>query len=361
MKRTTIILVGGLALGACRPSSGSSAPSASASSAGALATGSSSAASVPASASAAPRSSLDALPKPPAKPRAAIRTMGYPQTVGTGMNDPAAWVGFTKDGSEYGYCADLGGRDPQVTRCVTTLRDGSTKTRTSDDDKGYSPALMKELTAWRTPSGLTQLTFKNGFDHWMAKPVTGEWEFSDLTIWVNQVPGDGTKVTAVVKVGGAVDGEQPVYPVVLQPKAIGAGVTHHTSWTNDLSISPDGTELGVVGGFFCAEWCDDFVVYRNGTAAFASLVYNDTGFRHHQKGEYARAADLFLAATFADPKAKLPPYNLACAWARLGDERAKDALAVAIERDPTAKARAAKDADFERVKSSPWFVAMIAP
>ena len=103
------------------------------------------------------------------------------------------------------------------------------------------------------------------------------------------------------------------------------------------------------------EWCDDFIVYRNGTAAFASLVYNDTGFRHHKKADYARAADLFLKATWADPKAKLPPYNLACAWARLNDDRAKDALAVAIERDPSAKARALTDADFASVKDTAWF------
>lgn len=299
---------------------------------------------------------LDKLPRPPAVAASPIKVVGYPKSVATGMNDPAAWVGFTNDGSEYGYCAELGARDPSSTTCETVLRDGSTKIRSSDDAKhDYSPALMKELSAWRTSSGLTKLRFDGYWETWLAKPIKADWRFGDVTIWANPVGGDGVKINAVVKIGGAVDGEAPVYPVILEPKARGTGLAYHTSWVNDLSISPDGTEIGAVGGFFCMEWCDDFVVYRNGTAAFASLVYNDTGFRHHKKAEWARAAELFLKATWADPKAKLPPYNLACAWARLNDERAKDALAVAIERDPSAKARAVTDADFASVKDAPWF------
>lgn len=302
---------------------------------------------------------MEKLPHPPALAPSPVKVVGYPRSVGTGMNDPARWVGFTSDGSEYGYCAELGGRDPQVTSCETIARDGTTKLRSSDDTKGnFSPALMKELGAWRASSGLTKLRFDGDWSKWLAKPVKADWAYGDLTIWANPVGGDGVKINAVVKIGGSVDGEEPVYPVVLEQKPRGQGFTYHTAWVNDLSISPDGTEIGAVGGVFCMEWCDDFLVYRNGTGAFASLVYNDTGFRHHKKGEWARAADLFLKATWADPKAKLPPYNLACAWARLNDERTKDALAVAIERDPSAKARALTDADFESVKDSAWFRAL---
>lgn len=302
---------------------------------------------------------LEKLPQPPVLARSPVKVVGYPRTVATGMNDPARWVGFTSDGAEYGYCAELGGRDPQMTICETLLRDGTTKLRSSDDAKhDFSPGLMKELSTWRATSGMTTLRFDGDWSKWTAKPVKADWSYGDVTIWANPVGGDGVKINAVVKVGGAVDGEDPVYPIVLEQKPRGSGFTYHTSWVNDLSISPDGTEIGVVGGVFCMEWCDDFVVYRNGTAAFASLVYNDTGFRHHKKAEWARAAELFLKATWADPKAKLPPYNLACAWARLNDERAKDALAVAIERDPSAKARAVKDDDFAEVKDAAWFHAL---
>jgi hypothetical protein len=271
------------------------------------------------------------------------------------MNDPAEWVGFTSDGAEYGYCAELGGRDPQLTRCETLLRDGTSKSRSSDDAQGYSASAMKALTTWRSSSGLAALNFNVDRSKWFGKPLRGEWAFSDITIRAITVSGDGLQTSALVKLGGAVGGEAPVYPVVLAKKPTVPGITYHSSFINDISLSPDGAEIGVIGHYFCSEWCDEFVVYRNRTNAFAALVYNDTGFRHHKQGKYARAAELFLAATWADPKAKLPPYNLACAWARLGDVRAKDALAVALERDPSVKIRAPKDADFASVKDEEWF------
>jgi hypothetical protein len=39
----------------------------------------------------------------------------------------------------------------------------------------------------------------------------------------------------------------------------------------------------------------------------------------------------------------------------LRDDRAQDALAVAIERDAAAKSRARTDPDFADVKGRPWF------
>ncbi|MGC4065295.1 MAG: hypothetical protein QM784_11740 [Polyangiaceae bacterium] len=300
---------------------------------------------------------LERLPKPASVPEGPVKIDGYPVSISSGMNDPARWVGFTTDGAEYGYCAELGGRDPQVTRCETVLRDGTTKLRTSEDARGYSASAMKALTAWRSASGLVALNLDVDRSKWFGKPVNGQWAFSDISIWVTLVPGDGEKTNALVKLGGAVGGEAPVYPVVLAKKPTVPGITYHSSFINDAPISTDGREIGAVGHFFCAEWCDEFVVYRNRTNAFAALVYNDTGFRHHKQGQYQRAAELFLAATWADPSAKHAPYNLACAWAKLGDPRAKDALAVALERDPTVKKRAPKDADFASVKDEEWFKA----
>jgi hypothetical protein len=304
---------------------------------------------------AAPSPLLESFPKAATVPEGPVQIHGYPSPLSSGMNDPAAWVGFTSDGAEYGYCAELGGRDPQLTRCETVLRDGTTKIRSSDDAQGYSATAMKALTAWRSASGLVALNLAVDRSKWFGKPMTGAWAFTDITIWVTAVPGDGQKTNALVKLGGSVGGEAPVYPVVLAKPPSVPGVTYHSSFINDVSLAPDGSEIGAVGHFFCAEWCDEFVVYRKGANVFAALVYNDAGFRHHERGEYARAAELFLKATWADTKAKLPPYNLACAWAKLGDPRAKDALAVAIERDPSAKRRATKDADFAAVKDEAWF------
>jgi len=76
-----------------------------------------------------------------------------------------------------------------------------------------------------------------------------------------------------------------------------------------------------------------------------------------EKGKLERAVELFARAAYVDPTRELPAYNLACAYARLKDGRAEAALDLAIGRGGDAvRARAAKDKDFDAVKSAPWFV-----
>lgn len=296
------------------------------------------------------------LPDPPPVARGAIKVVGYPTNVSTGMNDPAHLVGFTSDDSEYGYCMTLEAREPGLTKCETILRDGTTQKRSSDDAKGFSPASFRALSAWMKSSGMAHIKETPDMN-WPAPPLAGTWDYSDVTVHVSPIAGDGnTPGGGVLQVGGAVDGEAPVFPVRLTPTD---KLAYHTTIANDLALSSDGKELGIVAHFFCMEWCDDFRVARMTTASFASLVYNDTGFRHHKKGEYARAAELFLKAAAADPSAKLPAYNLACAWARISDPRVSDALAVAIARDPAAKERARKDEDFASVRDAAWFQAAV--
>ncbi len=278
------------------------------------------------------------------------------------MNDPAGVVGFTNDSAEYGYCATIGARDPAVTRCDFVRRDGTHHTLSTHDDRdNYSPKLSKALTDWTHDQGVPTIDRNVEWTKQLARPLQGRWAYSDIVLWVNPVSADGVTTNAVLKLGGAVDGETPVYPIVLSSKPLAGGSKYHTAIANDLSLSPDGSELGAVGHFFCGEWCNAFEIYRAPVGAFASLVYNDSGFRHHQKGEYARAAELFSKAAAADPSAKLPPYNLACAWAHLQDARAKDALIVAIANDPDAKRRAKSDADFAGVKDEEWFTTIVGP
>jgi hypothetical protein len=91
----------------------------------------------------------------------------------------------------------------------------------------------------------------------------------------------------------------------------------------------------------------------------AASIYNDTGFRAHQKGDFARSASLFAKAVAADPSHKLAQYNHACALAQLGDPKAKDALAAAIAKDASVKTRARTDKDFAKVRSEAWFVDLV--
>jgi hypothetical protein len=92
----------------------------------------------------------------------------------------------------------------------------------------------------------------------------------------------------------------------------------------------------------------------------AARAYNDAGMELHRRARYADAAALFAKAAAADVTAPLPSYNLACALARLDDPGAETALRSALARDPEqVKRKAAADRDFARVRTRPWFVALV--
>ncbi len=300
------------------------------------------------------------LPEPPQLAPGPIRVKGYPDNVRNGMNDPADWAGFTKDGAEFGYCATVGAKDPVTEICNTVDRKSKLVTRTSENRaQQHDNKLAEDLKKWRDASGLTELKPASPT---VQKPpaLAGNWPFTDIVVEVLVAGSTATKkgdmTPAVVKLGGAVGDEAPVHPFTLgsnpKPQA-----PPHFAVLNFFALSPGGKELGAVGHFNACEYCDSFDVKRWTVGSFAAGIYNDTGFRHHGKKEYAKAAEYFLKAVFADPAAKLPAYNLACAYARMKDPHTQSALKLAIARGGDAtKKRAPKDADFELVKNEPWFV-----
>ena len=116
------------------------------------------------------------------------------------------------------------------------------------------------------------------------------------------------------------------------------------------NVTKDGSDIGVVAVATGTMWYETAGVARMSARSFAAQVYNDTGMRLHESKRYAQAAALFAKAESANPTESLFSYNLACAWARLGDARAKEALSRAIAHGgDTVKARAAKDADLATV------------
>lgn len=295
---------------------------------------------------------------------------GYPHDVRNGMNDPAQWVGWSKDGELFGYCQQGSGRSDKDTACTFQRRDGAYDHRTSDNGRD-EPDLrkVKEIEDWLRDNGIAALR-ESGASA-LPPAVRGVWEFPDITLAVARIAAsERGQVTApaLVKVGGSVEGESPVYPVTLSAAVRDAdgkpleGVSPHFAVMNGMSLSPDGREIGMVAHFFACEWCDFWEIKRMTVGALASLVYNDLGFRHHQRAEWARAAALFARATAADPTAKLPPYNLACALARQSDPLAEKALRLAIERGGSdVKARAQADPDFAGVRQASWYLALVRP
>lgn len=301
-------------------------------------------------ASSAPDASTAPAPGP-------IVVRGYPHPIRNGMNDPASHVGFTKDGRLFGYCATGGGRDPGVTRCELVDAAGKVTTMDSESGGAFDPKKKKAIDAFLKDNAIPEIPLTADPEAMKPRPLSGTWAFTDITLEVARPEAPEGK-PAVVRVGGSVGSEPPVYPLTLSSKRSPEAPPHFAAM-NGMAISPDGRDLGMVATFFACEFCDSFALERVPLARLASSIYNDTGFRFHQKGDYARSAALFEKAAEADPTAKLPPYNLACALARRGDARAKDALAKAIERDPSAKARAKKDEDFASVRSEPWFAELV--
>lgn len=304
--------------------------------------------------------SSSALAAPPAfvkvapLPSGPVAVKGFPHSIRNGMNDPALRVGFTSDGTLFGYCAEGGGRDPMTTFCEWLDKDSRATTMSSDANGSFDAKKKKAIDAFLKDSAIPEIKSD------VPPALKGTWSFTDITLDVLRVAAspdkDGNPVNpALVKLGGSVGSEPPVHPIVLSNNPI-PHAPPHFAVMNGLAISPNNEDIGMLGHFFACEYCDSFLAKRMPLASLASQIYNDTGFRAHGRKDFAKSAALFEKAVNADPSARLPPYNLACAWAHTGDARAKDALAYAISLDAGAKTRAKADKDFDGVRTQPWFV-----
>lgn len=292
------------------------------------------------------------LPKPDFGARGPIVVEGFSRLVFTGMNDPAYVAGFSADGEWLGYCFSVNARDPGHTQCAMFPRNGATLTLSSDVADEYNAAAFKKLTQWVDEHAITKVPTGN-METPSAPPLRGDWAFAkDLTLVADE-HAQG-KNGAMVRIGGKVAGEKPVFPLSIDHP--NGSSPHHRSWLNALALAPDGRDLGVVAGFFCMEYCNDYEVRRVPLVRLASQIYNDTGMRHHGAADYAGSAALFTKAVHADPTHPLAAYNLACAMARLRDPNTRAALEYAVQLGgKTVGSRAAKDADFANVRGEPWF------
>jgi hypothetical protein len=281
---------------------------------------------------------------------APIKVRGYPHAIRQGMNDPATYVGWTKDGALFGWCGVQGGRPTFV--CELVDRNGKTTKKSDESGDDLDPKKKKAILDWLQENGITEIA-----DGKLPPPLAGTWPaaFDDITLDVARIAASGD-APALVRLGGSVGNEPAVYPFSLTKNPV-PGAPPHFAVMNGMALSPDGTELGVVAHFHACEYCETFDVKRIPLTMLAASIYNDTGFRAHQSGDFARSAAMFAKAVAADPSHKLAQYNHACALAQLGDnDKAKAALGAVIAKDPSAKTRARTDKDFAKVKSEPWFV-----
>lgn len=262
-----------------------------------------------------------------------------------GMMDHANVLGWTRDG-KFGFCETNGGSGS--THCHFKSPAGAAL---DFDDQGPNDE----------PNAKKHAALEARVKELDVSSAPVAWPYgSEIEITWTAIPGSQEKdppIPGVLKVGGRVKGEAASYPIQLSQKD-GSGY-HDRIHVETIAISRDGKTLGVVAHAFAGEFSDAFPMALMSTAELAGHAFNDAGYARHKKGEYARAAELFAKATLANPDAKLPRYNLACAYARLGDPRAKEALTRAIEQSPDAKKKAMTDPDFESVRSEPWFKELV--
>jgi hypothetical protein len=304
------------------------------------------------------------LPKVEFGPPGPLVIKGYPRSVDPGNRDLATWLGYSKDEKQLIACGHMsplsaGKGDENGNTCFVSSGKETKQLFLSESGDHFvvGPELGAAITALK--EGDSHALPRNLSTNQITLPeVTATWPYaSDIELDLAALPAP-SQGSGVLKVGGHVAKEEPVYSLSLsyKPASPLPEVAWDATW-NGVLVNRSGSELGFVGHFYCMEWCNDLVIARVRHGEIASLVYNDTGFRHHQKKDYAGSRDLFSKATWANPRAPLPPYNLACSYALLGDAaNAEKALklAIAVAGDKV-KARAKKDADFKSVLGAAWF------
>lgn len=290
---------------------------------------------------------------------------GYPSPLDVSMSDAASFYGWTRAGT-FSYCAfDVCCAENQSS-CTELQSDGK-ETRISAFDAKDVRGALKRLRAFVKDEQLTEV--KRGKEFQMLpEPLVGTWDFArDLVIQVGEIgpntsPDGATGSAASLRLGGSYRGEPTAWVWSLPVSKLcreypGACME---AAANGMAISPDGTELGLVVYERFPSHGSMHTAYRFVLRELAARIYNATALRHHEKKDYLVAAELFGAAVRANPKEELYLYNLACAWSRAGDARALDALKAAIGAggEKVAK-RAKKDADFESLRATAAFVALV--
>lgn len=309
---------------------------------------------------------LPGIPQPPPPKLAPLRVEGYPTPLTVGMDDAAYDFGFLSDGKRYGYCQfDLCCADG-YSYCEIMDEQGVHSTLVANPDKtplppdsGKSRISDAELRDFPKREGLQKFDMSKK----SPPPPTGNILFGDeITFVVREIPpvmNDKVSKSGAVQVGGKLDGEPPVFVTFPPPDKFCSECPYccFEVQLNHFAVSPSGEEV-VFLIYAAASSHVSFVrPNRMRAVSLAALVFNDTGMVHHKKKEWARSAELFTRAVYADPSKELFAYNLACALAEQKDPRAEAALRHAIAvGGPAVKQRALADADFAGVKNEAWFV-----
>lgn len=188
----------------------------------------------------------------------------------------------------------------------------------------------------------------------LPRTLSGPFPYDDIVFAVKS-GYDTTAGKATFALGARVAGEPAVYPFTmafgpyeLEPPVLAT-----------LDVSPDGKFLGFVAVSHGTRFVELGDMQVHETTALVGRLYNEAGFAAHRQARYGVSSTLFGKAAHVSDRDSLYAYNEACALARLGSAKAEEALGRAIRLGGRKVAvRARTDADFERVKSEPWFTTL---
>jgi hypothetical protein len=288
-------------------------------------------------------------------------------------------TGFSADDAYLGY--EVSRCDP----CPTEFHFESPTKPALDFGYYYDPAHQDDAVEKRQNADVERqlkvLNVSKGYAH----VLRGPFPFPDL-VFATLTDRNDVRGTVSVLFGARVSGYAPVFPMRVE---LGPGPMFGTpmvpseqariaklppderkkelhDWASQwllgdpvlayANVTHDGSEIGVVAMVSGVMWYETAGTARMSTKAFVGQVYNDTGMRFHRAAKFTQAAKLFEHAEGASPETSLFSYNLACAYAKAKDARAKDALGRAIQKGgDEIKTRARGDADFADVKTESWF------
>jgi hypothetical protein len=271
------------------------------------------------------------------------------------MQDHAWAFGWTTDGSAFAHCTVISGAVCKL--CTFTKLDGTSETLWSGEECESGGALLSDaqLEARLVERGVAVRD--------------AEWAHgSELVVTVGEAKGPPDDVgmsRSILEVGTEWRDGSPGATVHREngcPKDTSDPACFVDAHADAILPSPDGSWVAILGHMWEGEFSDTFTLALVPAGRLAAGSYNKRGLDALARGDFEAAATAFLAAMHADTSAWKGPYNLACAYARAADPRARPALEVAVERGgEVVREKASKDGDLDSLRSQPWFTALIGP
>ncbi|WAS97382.1 TPR end-of-group domain-containing protein [Nannocystis punicea] len=276
---------------------------------------------------------------------------------GQEMQDHAWAAGWTADGAAFAYCTIVSGEDCKL--CTFVGMDGAKEELVSG----------AQCWAGKTATKLKESALRARLAERGVAVRDGTWAHGgELVVTARELlgaPDAGGQARGILKVGaarrdGTAAGE--AHEVVSCDSTKEGLYCQLEAHAEVLAQSPDGQTVAILSHTWAGEWSDTFQLALMPAGRLAAAAYQQQGLDALGRQDFAAAATAFVAATHADPSAWKGPYNLACAYARAGDERARPALRLAVERGGEAvRKKAATDKDLDGVRAQAWFAATLEP